>query len=286
LTALGVRAAAAAGVGDDELASLVLDRLSTERIESSGVSRVAGVSTSYSIVIEPPGIDRSFWHHSGANDEFDGTMVDIADADILHVGYPSLLARLRTDDGASLVSLFDRARFAGVVTSLDLAVVDPASPAGSTDWGAFLAQVLPLTDVVSPSADDLRSMAGAGMPAGTVTADALAQMLVDQGAAVAMVSAGSAGMHLVTGSLDRFRRAGTALRHLTGWEETRVHCDPVPPERLVSTNGAGDAATAGLLAGIIRGVQPRDAVGLAAHSAADAIAGRFQSVSVTMGAPR
>src|SRR5205823_1161954 len=109
------------------------------------------------LVLEPPGIDRSFWHHVGANAECDGTAFELTGVELLHVGYPSLLPAMTADGGEPLVALFARARAAGITTSLDLAVVDPASPAARLDWSALLRRVLPLVDVLSPSVADVRT---------------------------------------------------------------------------------------------------------------------------------
>lgn len=285
LTRLGIDAVAAASVGDDDLARLILDLLPAERIAASGVRAQTGGSTSYSVVIEPPGTDRTFWHHSGANDAFDGAEVDVTSADVLHVGYPSLLGRLRADDGAALVRLFDRARDAGVTTSLDLAVVDPSSDAGATDWESFLDNVLPVTDVVSPSTDDLHSIAAlSDRPAPAMDAEAYAEMLIGRGAAVAMVSAGPEGMYLAVADADRIARAGTSLRRLGHWAQARARAEAVVPKRFVSTNGAGDAASAGLIAGILRGYETAGAAAAAARAAADSIAGRDASPTMMSGA--
>src|SRR5204862_2738900 len=108
----------AGAAGDDELGATLV-RLLTARGLGTGQLRLRpGRSTSYSLVLEPPGVDRSFWHHVGANAEFDGTGVDLSGVDLLHVGYPSLLPAMAADGGAPLAALFMRARAAGVTTSL------------------------------------------------------------------------------------------------------------------------------------------------------------------------
>lgn len=273
LARLGVPTRLRADVGTDALASLARDLAAAEGFAGDGIRAAAGASTSYSIVIEPRGVDRSFWHHPGANEQFTGEDVDTSGDDILHLGYPSLLAAMRAADGAATARLFRRASEAGTTTSLDLAVVDPASDAGATDWAAFLDRVLPWTSIVSPSIDDLRSIATASDHAwAAAPPDAVAQDLVERGAAVAMVSAGADGLHLAVAGADRLRRAGGALSRLAHWPDTRVTVAAIAPTRIVSTNGAGDAATAGLLAAILRGAHPADALTGAARAAAEAIA--------------
>lgn len=270
----GLTPAVRADIGSDALAQLVRELVTAEGWDPRGLISVPDATTSYSVVIEPPGADRTFWHHPGANDHLTEVDIHPAGVDIIHVGYPSLLAGLRRDHGAALRSLFERAHAAGCATSLDLAVVDAASPAGGTDWGAFLDAVLPVTDIVSPSVDDLRSIASSA-DASWADADAaaLADALVRRGAAIAMVSAGADGLRLAVGDEARLTRAGAAVAGLRGWAGARLATDVIPPPRFVSTNGAGDAASAGLLAGIAVGHTPDRALAMAATTAADAIAG-------------
>jgi sugar/nucleoside kinase (ribokinase family) len=275
LTRLGIPVAASARVGDDILGDAVTTLAEREGFASIDIRPVPGVGTSYSIVVETPGRDRMFWHHAGANGAFDGRDLDLADAGILHVGYPSLLPAMLERDGAALRELFARARQGGVVTSLDLAVATPP-PDDPALWNRFLAAILPLTDIVSPSIDDLRSIAASVDPHwATASPQELAADLITRGAAVAMVTAGARGMSLATASDTRLSDAGRLLRDLAGWADVRWQLPPAPLGRIVSTNGAGDAASAGLLAGIARGLAPDAALQLAAESAAFVISDRF-----------
>lgn len=273
LAALGVPVRASALLGADALARLGRTLADHEPFGADRLSPVEGATTSYSIVLESAHADRMFWHHAGANDLFDGSAVDLDGVTILHVGYPSLLAATRADAGAKLVALFERARARSVVTSLDLAVVSP----GADDlWGKFFDAVLPLTDVVSPSIDDLRSVAPSVDESwDRIGAAEAAADLVARGAAVALVTAGASGLHLVTGSPARIRASGTALATLGGWSDQRVSVEAPRSPRRVTTNGAGDAASAGLLAGIHRRLDPRSAAELAATAASAAIAGEL-----------
>lgn len=270
LSALDVPVVAAALLGDDDLGRLGGALASDEGFGAASIPAVTG-TTSYSIVLESPGMDRMFWHHAGANDLFDGSLVDLDGVGILHVGYPSLLAALRADAGANLVRLFARARERAVVTSLDLAVVSADS---EEQWADFFDAVLPLTDVISPSIDDLRSVASSVDESWfRLTAEGAAVDLVERGVAAALVTAGPEGMHLATGTSDRLRDAGAALAGLTGWSDRRHFVEPATSRRHVTTNGAGDAASAGLLAGIHRGWDAEASTGLAAATASSRIHG-------------
>lgn len=265
LVALGIDALFAARVGADDLG-----RIAADLLRRSGLSGTPTVTsehgTSYSIVLEPDGADRSFWHYVGANLEFDGTEIQ-DDGDIVHLGYPSLLPRLVADDGALLRSFLTATRERGAVTSVDLAVVDPSS---TVDWRSVLSTTMPLIDLVTPSADDLRS--ALQMPA--ATAPELVELLLEWGAAVAVVSDGSAGMSLGAAGAERLARSGPTLARLVDeWADARLHQPIVPVRRHVTTNGAGDAATAGVLSGVLSGAPPAEATARAARTAAAVIEG-------------
>ncbi|MGN6125218.1 MAG: PfkB family carbohydrate kinase [Humibacter sp.] len=203
LTALGHDVAIAARVGDDEL-GLLASRL----VARSGLAGepivTPGQGTSYSLVVEPDGADRAFLHHSGANAAFDGDEAHVDGADIVHVGYPSLLPALIADGGAGLLTLLERARTAGAVTSLDLAVVDASS---GVDWYDLLGRAMPLVDIASPSVDDLRS----ALHEPTATPDQLVELLLGWGAGVAAVSDGPRGLTLGAADADRLSTSGTTL---------------------------------------------------------------------------
>jgi sugar/nucleoside kinase (ribokinase family) len=269
LAALGATVDVVGDAGDDELGALLVELLRARGTRTDQVRRLEGGSTSYSLVFEPGGEDRSFWHHVGANAGFDGASVELSGADLLHVGYPSLLPALIADDGAPLVALLERARAAGAATSLDLAVIDPASPAAAVDWAAFLERVLPLVDVVSPSIDDLRT----ALRLELADLREAARMLLDLGSAIVMLTAGPAGLLLCTGDAERIGAAGALL---SGREERwagREEFTPPAPGDVRTTLGAGDAATAGLLYGLLDGLDPRAALDLAAGTAAARVSG-------------
>jgi sugar/nucleoside kinase (ribokinase family) len=263
LAALGAPVEVVGDAGDDELGRTLVRLMTARGVDTGGIRLVPGRSTSYSVVVQPAGHDRSFWHHVGANAEFDGAAVDLTGAGLVHVGYPPLLPALAADGGAGLHAVLSRARAAGLTTSLDLAVLDPASPAAREDWPALLRRVLPLVDVLTPSVDDLRSVFG---PAWN-DLDA-ASLLVELGAAVAMVTAGSAGARLCTAGPERFAEAGVVLADLdpAAWShgDLRAAAPDVPVR---TTVGAGDAATAGLLFGLLTNLDPERSLDLAMRTA-------------------
>lgn len=271
---LGVPTRVSAIVGDDELGAVAMSKLAERGLRSRGLQITSEAETSYTIVLQPGGADRTIWHHAGANALFDGSMVDLSGAGLLHVGYPSLLRGVLGEGGSPLRRLFARAREMDLTTSLDLAVVDPASPAALTDWAELLDAVLPDVDVFTPSLDDLTSALRIDDDFSRELVEGLADRFVESGAAVVAISVGGRGLFLRTASAGRLASGGIVLSSLEPlwadvslWQPANVIAAPA------TTNGAGDASTAGLLFGLLSGVNPESAALIAAGCAAAKISG-------------
>ncbi len=270
LAALGSRVLPIATVGDDPVAQILREKLAELGLDADGLVTVPGGSTSYSVVIESPGRDRTFWHHTGTNATFDGSAVAPADVDIFHLGYPPLLPALVADRATPLHRLLDAARSAGATTSVDLAVVDPASPVGVLDWNAILEAIAPVTDVLTPSLDDLTSALGIAEPFSVELIDRLSRWLIGAGVGVVAISAGSHGLFVRTAGAERLAAGGSALGAVSReWADREVQWAPVAVETVATTNGAGDAASAGLLFALGAGAD-LELAGLLATAAAAA----------------
>jgi sugar/nucleoside kinase (ribokinase family) len=280
LALLGADLRVATNVGPDALGEFVRRTLSDDPRTTEQVTVIPGASTSYSLILEPAGLDRTIWHNVGANAAFDGRALDLDGLDLLHLGYPSLLPALLADDGTPLCELLSRARAAGVTTSVDLAVVDPASPAGRLDWQQILARVVAQTDVLTPSLDDLTSALHIEEPYSVELVEHLLARLLDWGAAVAAVSAGAHGLFIRTATPARLAAAGRALADRSSqWADRRLHQPPVRTGEPATTNGAGDASTAGLLFAIAVGAELDQAALLATACAAVVLSGGATSPS-------
>lgn len=253
-------------IGVDPLGSVV--RSLIEQV-GEGLSRglVTGRDpTSYTVVISPPGTDRVFLHCPGANDTFgpeDIGEAGLREAGVFHFGYPPLMRRMYEQGGAELATLLQRAKAAGVTTSLDMARPDPDSPAGRVDWAALLERVLPYVDVFLPSFDEILFMLdrprfdriqarhGARIVAGAEPdlLDALADRLLGLGAAVVGLKLGDRGLYLATTrSRERLAMAGRA-RPAPDWLARQLWA-PCYCAHVVGTTGSGDCTIAGLLAGL------------------------------------
>ncbi|NJC24477.1 sugar/nucleoside kinase (ribokinase family) [Arthrobacter pigmenti] len=274
LADLGAAVTPYASIGDDELGALLLSKLDAQGFGTPRLNVSSQLATSYSLVIERPGVDRTFWHHTGANDEFDGTFVRVEGHDLLHVGYPTLLPGVLTDGGRPLHTLLARARAEGVTTSIDLAVVDRTSSVGSLDWHSILELAFSECDIASPSFDDLTSALRIDEPYSLALVDRLADRMLDQGVAIVAISAGGHRLRLRTGSAARLRRGGRVLAPLAEtWADQALTVPPLWVDNPITTNGAGDASTAGLLFALSGGATPTLAAALAAASSALVISG-------------
>jgi sugar/nucleoside kinase (ribokinase family) len=286
LASLGIPTELVASAGDDQLGRVLVALLATSTADTTGITCLDGQGTSYSIVLDVPGRDRTFWHHIGANAAFDGSGVidrmeaaarlpgaDVAGPQdtILHLGYPTHLPALYADGGAALIRLVGAARSAGATISIDVAEVDPASEARAVDWDGLLARTLPCVDVVKASVDDLEAM----LPhRARLEPIAWADALVELGAAVAIVTAGADGLYVRTAAAARIRAAARPLRDvLPDWANRELWA-PSLATRVLATTGAGDAAAAGFLAGLAHGRGSAESASLSAAAAAARISGR------------
>jgi len=301
---LGVPVRLMGRIGDDLFGRAVLDLLrSVDPQLADGMIVVPGETTSYSVVINPPGVDRSFLHCPGANDTFGGADVRLdrlAGARILHFGYPPAMRRLYRDGGDELRALLVAARGCGLATSLDVCGTDPRGDAGRVDWERFLGRVLPVVDVFAPSLDELGFMLG-GDASGTVGLDrlrALAGRALAMGPAIVALKLGDQGLYARTSaSAAAFERlCGALALDPVAWLDREVLSPCFRAARVAGTTGSGDATIAGLLAGLLRGEDPvtvatgATAVGACSVEAPDATSGipRWPDVAarVSAGWPR
>jgi sugar/nucleoside kinase (ribokinase family) len=279
LAVAGVPTRVCSRVGNDRLGEIARRLLTEQGVDLQGVTTTAGAATSYSIVLQLPGRDRTFWHHPGANAVFKGQEVSLDGVDILHFGYPPLLPALLVDDAAPLLNLLKEARSRHITTSLDLAVVDRRSRAAEVDWRRVFARIMPYVDIATPSIDDLTSALVITRTSNDDLVEECAGRLVEDGCAVAVVSAGARGAYAVSAGADRLAVAGAALSSVRStWSSTAEWVPAAAPRRVVSTTGAGDAASAGLLYGLAQGTGIRRATRLAARFAAATLEGKRPSV--------
>jgi sugar/nucleoside kinase (ribokinase family) len=259
---------------------------------ADGMIVAPGESTSYSIVISPPGVDRGFLHCPGANDTFgveDVSRDALAGIRIFHFGYPPLMRRTYEDGGAHLRALLAYAKTAGAITSLDLADPDPDGPAARVDWAGLLDHVMSAVDVFVPSLGELvfmldRDRHARGASLGNLDRMLLADMAgraLAMGAAIVALKLGDQGLYVrTTADPVRLERVCATLGlDPFDWCDREVLAPCFVARNLAGTTGAGDSTIAGLLAALLRGADPvtaatgATAVGACSVEASDATGG-------------
>lgn len=305
---LGVPVRMMGKVGPDLFGRAILDVIrgyDAALIEGMIVDPAA--DSSYTLVINPPGVDRIFLHNPGANRTFGAADVDldkVRGAQIFHFGYPPLMQQMYLDDGAELATLLRAVQALGVTTSLDMAQPDPTAEAGRVDWRRVLARVLPHVDIFAPSLDETIFMLDRNLydtiqrGAAARTPDSallhrMAQEALDMGAAVVALKLSDMGLYLrTTPDARRLAAAGAALAaQMEGWRGREL-LTPCYAVDVAGTTGAGDCTIAGLLTSLLHG-RPADraildatAVGAASVESPDATGGvpSWEAVQARMAA--
>lgn len=247
---------------------------------ADGMIVAPGEHTSYTVVINPPNIDRIFLHCTGANDTFaaeDLQTEALEGARIFHFGYPPLMRRMYENGGIELSGLLSRAKSTGITVSLDLAKPDPESPAGQADWRGIFVKALPNVDVFLPSFEEILYMLKRETY-DALTAEhgndllpfadgpllrELADELIGLGVAIVVMKLGEHGLYLrTTEDASRLAAMGTggpsaAMARAWLGRELIAPCFVVEVE---GTTGAGDCTIAGFLAGLLKGFAPEEAL--------------------------
>lgn len=235
-------------------------------------------SSSYTLVISSPQIDRVFLHHPGANDLFKSD--DVADevlsgAGIFHFGYPPLMKQMYNDDGENLAMLFRRVRDHGLIVSLDMAKPDPESAAGQVDWRKWMINVLPGVDLFMPSIDEILYMlnrpqydrivrkAGVENLVSEIDGELLGELsgeLLSMGAAIVVIKLGEEGLYMrTTDDTNRLMKIDSANHSFTGWGNLEI-LKPCFQTLVAGTTGSGDCAIAGFLIAFSRQATPVDSI--------------------------
>ncbi|MCC7352941.1 MAG: carbohydrate kinase family protein [Anaerolineae bacterium] len=267
---LGTRVCLQGKVGNDLFGQALVRYLAAEGLDK-GLVVLPQESTSYTLVISPPGVDRIFFHCRGANDTFgvgDVRYEMLDRARLFHLGYPPLMHNLYSDGGAQMAAIFARAKARGVATSLDMSMPDPASPSGKVDWAVILERTLPHVDYLLPSAEeilfmlhrarfDALSAAAQGRDLlGFIGAELLSEMagqLLGMGAAVVGIKCGQRGFYMRTADQKRLERCGRGRPADTRNWASRELWEPSFHVKVASAVGAGDATIAGFLSALLRG---------------------------------
>ncbi|TVR71129.1 MAG: carbohydrate kinase family protein [Spirochaetaceae bacterium] len=291
LARMGVSAGLVARVGTDPLADMLRGALRDSGGPDTVIELVAdtGISTSFTVVLAIPGVDRIFLHDSGANDSFsvedlrralEGFARTVPEAPatagprVFHFGYPTAMASMYRTGAEPLALVLEEARRRGMTVSLDFSLPDPAGEAASAPWRAILSRAMPLVDICFPSVEELslmldrpgflqREARHAGAEAFSPDYGyQLAGELLQMGAGVVVVKLGARGVLVRWDPTNAERLRDTGAIEL-GKRLPEASAEGAPPDALVvpgypaaqvvSTTGAGDSSIAGVLAALLEG---------------------------------
>jgi len=273
-------------IGGDNFGKILMEKYRELGAEPQFVED-AQERTSYTIVIAPPNSDRVFLHDPAANDSF--VEQDISDermgqVQYFHFGYPPLMRRFYENNAAELTALFKRAKSHGLVTSLDMATIDPEGVAANTDWLVALGNTLPYVDFFLPSIEELCFMLdkekyaewqkrAAGQDICELLSleddvKPLAQKALSLGCRAVLVKCGIAGLYLCTAPEQTMLDASPHFDG-HGWGDLELFQDSfIPKKQILSTVGAGDTSIAAFLYSIMHGFPPEECIAVASATGA------------------
>ena len=231
LTALGKSVTLIARLADDHLGCIVRDELESRGVGVSGLITDSALPTGKTLVLVDREGERRFIYTAGANGNLqpeDIDEVDVSTFKALHIPDIFLINHLH---GRPLLHLLERARKAGLMTSMDT-IWDPDGR-----WMDALKPYLPLLDILFVSEEEAAHL----LPG--LTAEQWIQTFLDLGVGMVALKRGAAGSMIGKGE-DR-------------WQVIPPKVNPL------DTTGAGDAYVAGFLSAILEGVNPEQAAQIA-----------------------
>jgi sugar/nucleoside kinase (ribokinase family) len=244
LAKLGMKVAAFSYVGQDDFGAVIRRRLESAGMDCGRLLTHPTAATSTTAVLIDPNSERSFAHCVGAPKLMDkslllGNLDLFARSRMMLIGYYSLMPNLEPD----LPEVFDAIRKMGCRTALDAA----------GDGGGMkpLDRILPFVDVYVPSLDEAIHQTGETDP----------RKIVD-----IFRSCGAPGLLGI-----KLGSKGALLSPAAG-QFLELPC-ATPPGPIVDTTGAGDSFFAGLLAGLLKGMDAERAGRLAAATGACCVTG-------------
>lgn len=288
---LGMDVSLMGKIGEDAFGDMICNILQKYHAGNNMI-RSNVESTSYSVVLAVPGIDRVFLHNPGANNTFyakDISPDELESAALFHFGYPTLMRSMYENNASELLAMFKKVKEAGCATSMDMAAVDSESEAGKVDWNLILQTVIPYVDFFVPSIEELCFMIDrdrfeqwqirANGKDITEVIDInldvkpLARKCMEYGAKVLVIKCGALGMYYCTASSDEIIKVGARLNlDIESWSNKEGFEVSYIPEKVLSGTGAGDTSIAAFLTAMLEGDSVEDCMHLAAATGASCVA--------------
>ncbi len=241
----GVPVYALGRIGDDDSGKLCLDAMRDVEIDTSLVKVSPGSVTGFTDVMSIEGGQRTFFTHSGANDEFSFEDIpwDSLSVDMLHLGYFLLLKKIDSGDGMRILI---EAKKRGIKTSVDFVSELPEKYPPLTPCLEFVDNLI---------LNEHEAGALVGMTANDSNLEEIAEKLLSFGVRERVIIHSPMLSVSVTAS----------------GEKTSLGSLKLPDGYIVGTAGAGDAFCSGALLGIYHGVSEREILEWATYSAAQSL---------------
>ena len=222
LARLGISAGAMGKIGTDTFGDLILQTLTDNGVDVTGMQQDVAVSTSFTFVAIASDGERTFYHYIGANGELceaDLNWELIKTTKILHIAGALVMPRF---DGAPMANVLREAKRLGITTSLDTAYD------ATGKWMETLEPCLHHVDIFMPSIVEAQQLTGMS------ECREIAQFFRNNyNIETIAIKMGENGSYIST-------------------PETELSV-PAYPVNIVDATGAGDAYVAGFLAGTIMG---------------------------------
>lgn len=297
---LGFPATIAGKISDDHFGKIIVDIISQYGKSMTEKMIVApGYCSSYTVIINLPGVDRIFLHSASVNNTFCAADVPDSAFDgirLMHFGYPPIMKMFYENGGIETATLMRRAKEHGITTSVDMSRPDPDAPAGRMDWRVNMKNFLPYVDVFAPSVDEIIFMldrpkfdrlcaqAGEGNMASFLSIDEVASVadeLLAMGPAVVCLKLGDQGFYCkATSDAARLAAMGPLTPKDAGAWLGREYACPCRLANVVGTTGSGDATVAGFLGALYKGMRMDEAAVRAVAVGACSVEGRDSNSSV------
>jgi len=256
---------AAGCIGTDADGDWIRGDCQAHGVDTSRLVSEADYPTSYTEVMTARKSGRrTFFHHRGANANFDGRQLDFTDCPtrLFHLAYLMLLDALDefSDDGRSgAAHLLEKASSAGMITSIDIVSAE------NQRFRDIVLSATPYTDHLLINEVEASRVLGFSVdPADPRGLLAAAEALLATGVRQAVV------IHTEHGSVTS-RRDGHA------YTQGAVR---LPEDSIIGANGAGDAFAAGYLHGVHEDFPPKFALELAVSTAASCLADTSPSAAM------
>ena len=219
LSRLGISVGGMGKIGSDHFGDLVLQTLTENGVDTTGIQQDANVNTSFTFVAIASDGERSFCHYIGANGELCEADINwelLKTAKILHVAGALVMPKF---DGHPMANVLRKAKTLGLTTSLDTAWD------ATGKWLDTLAPCLPFVDIFLPSLTEAEHLTG------TSELPEIAQFFINYGISTVGIKMGDRGSYVATDTEELFI--------------------PAYPAEAIDATGAGDAYAAGFLAGTV-----------------------------------